>query len=265
MDGQGKNYNVNDSLIIDCKCRLQMNKGLSLHGFNTYMLLISSEEKSKGYNVYWYLKPEVCFHQSGKVHKKVFRHKALTSHTFNTSGMKSNSSSQVLKYHRIKKKKLSIKTWVCVQRDICVMHISISLVRDAQQPSHLCVICWCVRSTLYYISWLVSLLLSSDRGKISPLMRAAAVHCSVWRRLSEKLTTEAAHTCLSPQSGFKPGPCTRIVMTPGLNFLHVLSLLACIEIPGRPFPLLDPLNYIFLPPSCLNGETECVTNCLHWE
>lgn len=105
MDGQGKNYNVNDSLIIDCKCRLQMNKGLSLHGFNTYMLLISSEEKSKGYNVYWYLKPEVCFHQSGKVHKKVFRHKALTSHTFNTSGMKSNSSSQVLKYHRIKKKK----------------------------------------------------------------------------------------------------------------------------------------------------------------
>lgn len=41
-----------------------------------YMLLISSQEKSKGYTVYWYLKPVVCIHQSRKVHKKVFRHKA---------------------------------------------------------------------------------------------------------------------------------------------------------------------------------------------
>lgn len=139
MDGQGKNYNVNDSLIIDCKCRLQMNKGLSLHGFNTYMLLISSEEKSKGYNVYWYLKPEVCFHQSGKVHKKVFRHKALTSHTFNTSGMKSNSSSQVLKYHRIKKKKLSIKTWVCVQRVISALCICPFLWYEMLSNHHICV------------------------------------------------------------------------------------------------------------------------------
>ena len=168
-----------------------------------YMLLISSQEKSKGYTVYWYLKPVVCIHQSRKVHKKVFQHKAPDfthiQHLWYEVKFQQPGSKMSQKK---KKKKLSIKTCrVCMQQIICVMHyISLSLVWDAQQPSHLCVICWCVRSTLYYISWLVLLLLSSDRAKISPLMRAAAVHCSVWRQLSEKLTTEAAHTCLSLQS-----------------------------------------------------------------
>ncbi len=44
-----------------------------------------------------------------------------------------------------------------------------------------------------------------------------------WLCCEWKLTTEA-HTCSSLQSGFKPGPCTWIVMTPSLNSLQVLSL-----------------------------------------
>lgn len=125
-----------------------------------------------------------------------------------------------------------------------------------------CLVCpYICGHTVYYITSLVFLLLSSHQAKIRQLMLLCPVLMLSW----EKLTTEASHTCPSLQSEFKRRPCTWIAMTPSRISMHALSLLVCIQIPGRPFSLLAPLNYISLSPPCLNGKTECATNCLYLE
>lgn len=73
-------------------------------------------------------------------------------------------------------------------------------------------------------------LLSCHRAKLRRLMRPSSV---VLKLFYEKLTTEAAHTCLWLHSGFKPGPW--IVMTLSLNSLHVLSLLSVFKSQGGRF------------------------------
>lgn len=143
---------------------------------------------------------------------------------------------------------------------------------DDQQPLHMGVmfgmfVYFSRRTVLHQFTCLAvarlavtPVLLSCHRAKLRRLMRPSSV---VLKLFYEKLTTEAAHACLWLHSGFKPGPW--IVMTLSLNSLHVLSLLVCIQIPGWPFSLLAALNYISLLPSCLNGKTECATNCLYSE
>lgn len=105
---------------------------------------------------------------------------------------------------------------------------------------------WCVRRAYS----LVSLLLSSHCAKIRQWLRAAAMCSTVLLLLCPYMPIRAAkvHTetlyLNSDDSQSKHPAC-------------IISV-ASDQIPGRPFSLPSPLNYISLSPSRLNGKTECV-------
>ena len=231
-----------------------------------YMLLISSQEKSKGYTVYWYLKPVVCIHQSRKVHKKVFRHKAPDfthiQHLWYEVKFQQPGSKMSQKKKQKKTLHQNLSSLYAANYLRYALYLPFFGMRCSATITFVCDML--VRPQHIVLHQLTCLAVakqwpcknkSVNEGSSRPLLclKAAEWKVDYWS------------STYMPITAVKPGSCTRIVMTPVLNFLHVLSLLACTEIPGRPFPLLDPLNYISLPPSCLNGETECVTNCLHWE